>query len=101
MGGGSTGDVCKSTLLLLSLLVLLLVVVLITQDEKEDPSMEEEGAHWNEMRAVLNKDNMVSCPTVLWSTSKPARHLKQWFYDEHWQYSVLDIIVKSIKPNSA
>jgi hypothetical protein len=30
------------------------------QDEKEDPSMEEEGAEWNEMRAVLNTDNMVS-----------------------------------------
>jgi hypothetical protein len=29
------------------------------QDEKEDPSMEAEGAEWNEMRAVLNTDNMV------------------------------------------
>jgi hypothetical protein len=32
----------------------------LLQNEKEDPSMEKEGAHWNEMRAVLNTGNMVS-----------------------------------------
>jgi hypothetical protein len=39
---------------------VLLLCGLLLQDEKEDPSMEEEGAEWNEMRAVLNTDNMVS-----------------------------------------
>ncbi|KAF6257359.1 hypothetical protein COO60DRAFT_1233474 [Scenedesmus sp. NREL 46B-D3] len=45
-----------------------------TKNEKEDPSMEEEGAEWNEMRAVLNTDNMVGLLYIHDPQFTPQQH---------------------------
>eukprot|EP00879_Flechtneria_rotunda_P016245 GHRR01016996.1.p2 GENE.GHRR01016996.1~~GHRR01016996.1.p2 ORF type:complete len:175 (+),score=58.76 GHRR01016996.1:914-1438(+) len=59
-----------------------------TKNEKEDPSMEEEGNEWNELRAVLNDDNMVGLLYIHDPQYKPQQHveaakkLSAYFNDE-------------------
>eukprot|EP00878_Enallax_costatus_P035975 GHUV01040241.1.p1 GENE.GHUV01040241.1~~GHUV01040241.1.p1 ORF type:complete len:141 (+),score=26.68 GHUV01040241.1:192-614(+) len=42
--------------------------------DEEDPSMEEEGNEWNEMRAVLNDDNMVGLLYIYDPDNDPQQH---------------------------